>query len=601
MQIKKGRNFCLSIIIAANGVLNFAVQANAAFVSKANLDIRQVCAVSNIALSQIWLKKAQKCNRHQHEIILPKKKRINQHHYYREKLSHNFLLEKKRLLKKTSILDRPVGRTEQFKSKYQIILASIADTKPQIVYPFKEDTNITKILRKKKCINTDKEGLGIDKFTGKFEIIYPSLLCNSKMTQTIFSDSEIHKKNQLIGSVSNSPNFYLLSQTSESPPQSPTESPVQGEQNPIQPEEKPQTPESPVQGEQNPIQPEEKSQSPDPPPVEGESADINNNPSPIEIEKKLNATKSEKSKKIEQLLQLLEKNKQSTVNSTKEKEIQNNANTDIDIELGEFRVLEKPLEQLPVPQQPVAKFKPIGYLLARFGYFQTSNIFSAEMDPETDGLFYSGLTLSSVPLRLGRQTYMRGSIDGNIFRYINQSDFNYNQLRFNLGIFQRLSSKMYAELGWRNQQLFYSKDSDRFNIASGDKFLNENAFRLSLGRRDTLSKKLILDSFYELRVSLTDLPAKRDRIINYLSVFLNYYLQKSLQVGFGYQFNYSDFTERIREDQYNRFLANLNYKMSDHSNLSLQTGISLGHSTQENIDFDGWFLSINYNLELGKF
>ena len=398
------------------------------------------------------------------------------------------------------------------------------------------------------------------------------------MDPTILSSSKVQNKSQSTGS--NSPSFYLLSQTSEPPPQNPTDSSIPSEENPTSAQENPQ-----------PI---------DPPPVEGEPANINNNPSPTEIENKLNTTESGTKKKFERLLQRLEKNKQPIVNPRSEKDTQPSANIG-DSELGLFRVLERPLEQLPIPRQPVAKFKPIGSLIARVGYFQTSNIFSAQIDPQADGLFYSGLTISSVPLRLGGQTYLRGSIDGNIFRYLEQSDFNYNQLRFNLGIFQRLSSKMYAELGWRNQQLFYARDSDRFNIASGDKFLNENAFRLSLGRRDPLGKKLTLDSFYELRLSLTDIPSKRDRIINYLSVFLNYYLQKPLQVGFGYQFNYSDFTERIREDQYHRLLANLNYKISDYSNLSLQTGISLGSSTQENIDFDGWFFSINYNFDLGKF
>lgn len=578
MQTKKGKNSWLFIFITANGVLNFATQANIALALKADLDIKQVCAVSNIALSQIRLEKHQRCNRYQYEIINRKKNRINQEPSDRGIFPHKKFSHKKALLKKTSILDR----IEQFRSKHQKLTPSIPDVKNQVIITQGKDIKVTKIAPNNNCINTEPKNSGIKNQGIKVESTNSSHFCSNQMNQAILSKSQAHKTNQSI--VSDSRSFYLLSQTTGAPPT--TESPVQNE--------------SP-QNQQNPTPLEKNSQLADPPPVEGEPANINNNPSPTEIEKKLDTTESAESKKFERLLQQLEKNKQSIVNSTDEKNKQPNANGDIDIELGEFRVLERPLEQLPIPKQSVAKFKPIGSLLARFGYFQTSNIFSAEIDPEVDGLFYSGLTLSSVPLKLGGKTYLRSSIDGNIFRYMNQSDFNYNQLRFNLGIFQRLSSKMYAELGWRNQQLFYARDSDRFNIASGDKFLNENAFRLSLGRRDSLSKKLILDSFYELRVSLTDLPAKRDRIVNYLSVFLNYYLQKPLQVGFGYQFNYSDFTERTRQDQYHRLLANLNYKISDDSNISVQTGVSLGSSTQENIDFDGWFFSINYNLELGKF
>lgn len=579
MQTKKGKNFWLSILITVNGVLHCAIRANTALALKT--DVSQVCVVSNIALLQTDFKRNLKCNKYpnesQNKIITPKKNRVDRQPSSREIFPRENFLDKQNIVQKANILDPYLGQIELLKSKYQIIIASVVDVNPQSIAFRAKNTTSTNYTATDNSINTEIKALDIKNQAKKIESINASHLYTSHMNQTILSGSKAQKKSQSISS--DSPSFYLLSQTSE-PPQNPTESPVQSQENPI-----------PAQENSQPI---------DPPPVEGEPANINNNPSPTEIENKLNTTESETRKKFERLLQRLEENKQPVVNPTSEKDTQPSANIG-DSELGQFRVLERPLEQLPIPQQPVAKFKPIGSLIARVGYFQTNNIFSAEIDRQVDGLFYSGLTLSSTPLRLGGQTYLRGSIDGNIFRYLEQSDFNYNQLRFNLGIFQRLSSKMYAELGWRNQQLFYARDSDRFNIVSGDKFLNENAFRLSLGRRDSLSKKLMLDSFYELRLSLTDIPSKRDRIINYLSVFLNYYLQKPLQVGLGYQFNYSDFTERKREDQYHRLLANLNYKMSDHSNLSLQTGISLGSSTQENIDFDGWFFSINYSFDLGKF
>jgi hypothetical protein len=35
--------------------------------------------------------------------------------------------------------------------------------------------------------------------------------------------------------------------------------------------------------------------------------------------------------------------------------------------------------------------------------------------------------------------------------------------------------------------------------------------------------------------------------------------------------------------------------------MNVQAGMSLGSSTAENIDFDGWFFTINYNLQLGRF
>jgi len=124
--------------------------------------------------------------------------------------------------------------------------------------------------------------------------------------------------------------------------------------------------------------------------------------------------------------------------------------------------------------------------------------------------------------------------------------------------------------------------------------------KMSFGRRDPLTSKLVLDSFYELSVNFAD-PLSRSRIINSFWFSLNYYLQKPLQVGIDYQVNFSDFTQRDREDLFHRLFAHLNYRISDVSSMNFQTGVTFGNSTAQNIDFDGWFFSINYNLQLGRF
>ena len=354
----------------------------------------------------------------------------------------------------------------------------------------------------------------------------------------------------------------------------------------------------PLQIVQNPEPPPE-APSPEnveknPPPLENQPTDFPAT-SPEEVEQKLDTLEDERSKRLEKLLQRLEENKQN-------QQTFNN-------ELGTIIVQETPINETKVPElkqppeleKPVAKFKPVGYLLGRVGYFHTSNIFSSRNDPDDDGLIFSGLTLAAAPFKIAPKTYLNGSIDGNIIRYSDKSEFDYNQIRFNLGIYQQLTNKMYGEIGWNNQQLFYSKNSSRFGFASGDKFLNENSFRLSLGRRDTLAPKLNLDSFYELRLSLTNPPEKRNRVINYAWFSLNYYLQQSLRVGLDYQFSLSNFLERSREDQYHRISANLKYGLSELSSINLQSGFTLGGSTDRNIDFDGWFFSVNYSWDIGQF
>ncbi len=290
------------------------------------------------------------------------------------------------------------------------------------------------------------------------------------------------------------------------------------------------------------------------------------------------------------------------------RELEGRSQSDIDAELGRLRIREikrrspdpelgilrvRELERQPtladtvIPPPPSPRF---GSLLAQIGYFQTNNIFSA-VDPIQGGLLSSGITLITTP-KLGENTDLIAAIDGSLIRYIEQSESNYNQLRFRAGIRQRFSPQMFGEVGWINQQLFRSE--------SGDRFLDENALRLVLRRRDRLTDRLRLDSLYELRISDAE-PETRSRIINSLLVSLSYNLQNNLLVGLDYQFARSDFTQRDREDQFHRLLGRLTYAASRSSQFNLQAGVTLGGSSAPNINFDNLFLSVTYTVELGRF
>ncbi|QLE57760.1 hypothetical protein [Nostoc sp. TCL26-01] len=326
-----------------------------------------------------------------------------------------------------------------------------------------------------------------------------------------------------------------------------------------------------------------------PPPLEGQPSEFPPT-TPKPIEQLLDSPPINNNERLERLRRRLREIKQRSSQAESYRELGLRVRS---------RDLPQPLEQPPLPpERTEPKFKPIGSLQARVGFFLTDNIFSSDILPIEDSLFFYGLRLASTYVPVAKNTYLNASIDGNLIRYVNQSKFNYNQIVFGVGIYQQLSRRMYGEIKWSNQQLFYARNSDVFQ--AGDRFLNENAFRLSLGRRDPLTKRLMIDSFYEFSWHLAD-PDNRSRLINSFWLSLNYYLQKPLQVGLNYQLNLSDFTGRERSDQYHRLYGHLIYRLSNSSSMNIQTGISFGDSTAKNIDFESWFVNVNYNLKVGEF
>jgi hypothetical protein len=252
-----------------------------------------------------------------------------------------------------------------------------------------------------------------------------------------------------------------------------------------------------------------------------------------------------------------------------------------DPELGKLR-----LRELPAPPPPS---KPAVYLLGGVGYFRSNNILSG-IDPIDDGVFRAGLTLLATP-SLGPDTNLLASVGGNINRYGELSVYDYDELNFNLGIRQKIGSRAYGEVGWSNRQLF-SQDN-------GDRFFNDHALYLELGRRDVLAKRLTLDTFYQLRVSLAN-PSDRSGVINYVGASLGYTPIPPLEVALDYQFAFTDFTQQERQDQYHQLLARMSYTLTPNSRAYLYAGPSFGGSSKPDIDFDGFVFGagVNFNLTL---
>ncbi|HHP7244924.1 MAG TPA: hypothetical protein ACFE0H_09590 [Elainellaceae cyanobacterium] len=254
-----------------------------------------------------------------------------------------------------------------------------------------------------------------------------------------------------------------------------------------------------------------------------------------------------------------------------------------DPELGNLRLRETETRLTPD--------RPSVYLQGRVGFFWSDNIFSSQIDPVNDGLFQTGLSLYAVP-QIGQRTYLTALVSGELLRYFDETEFNYDELQLSLGAYHALTRRTYLDVKWLNQQLFDEDDNDRF--------LNDHQFRLAIGRRDRLSQDLYLNTSYQARLSLAD-PETRSRVFNLFNVSLGYEIQPSLRADVFYQFALIDFTQQSRNDRYHQLIAQLSYQLSRSTRISIFGGARLGNSSDSNIDFDSGLFGINFGVNLPLF
>jgi hypothetical protein len=241
-----------------------------------------------------------------------------------------------------------------------------------------------------------------------------------------------------------------------------------------------------------------------------------------------------------------------------------------DPELGKILVTPR-----VIPPKPQPKSKSV-FLRARADYFHSSNVYSAS-DLRADGLMRSGLSLTYQPT-LGPNTYLIGAIEGNLIRYTQLSDLNYNESRLRVGVLQRLSPRMYGEIGWSRQQLFVAEPG-LGNLLGGRRFFNDHSLRFELSRQDPLTPKLALNTFYQLRWSITD-RLDNNRLSNTLITSLSYDVTPKVIAGLDYQLNWSHYTSAERDDLFHQVLGRVTYKPITGTQLNLFAGYSFGRSSE---------------------
>lgn len=251
---------------------------------------------------------------------------------------------------------------------------------------------------------------------------------------------------------------------------------------------------------------------------------------------------------------------------------------EIDPDLGRLR--------LRLQRVPPAERQPVLYFVPTLNFSRSNNLFY-NIDPVTDSMFSPGLLFWSTP-KIGARTWLSLSVDGNLTRYFKESQYDYNLVRFRTGVRQQLNPQMLAEAGWYNQQLFRT---------NGDRFLKEDFFYLWLSRRDFLTPKLELYSYYNFALDLAD-PDNLSRFTHFLTLSLGYYIRPTFQVGLEYQFFLSDYTKVERLDYFSRFFGRITYSINRQNYLVFRLGFSKGDSSEDYLNYNDFLFNLTYTITL---
>lgn len=253
-------------------------------------------------------------------------------------------------------------------------------------------------------------------------------------------------------------------------------------------------------------------------------------------------------------------------------------------ELGILQLLQTAQARAPRPAPPIA------FLTARTGYFSSENIFRS--DPGlSEQIYQSGLSFYLSP-RLSERTSLYVIAETNIAQYENLSRISYNDLGIQVGLRQRLFSRTYAQIGWRNQQL-YSRGYQ-------DKLFDVNAIDTLISYRSILNNKMWLDSFYQARLGFAS-PSSASRFHQTLTLSLNYGVTRNLRSSLIYQLDFDKYTQEPRFDTYHQILGVISYNINETSRISLFGGTRFGRSSAPEVSLEDTFYGAGLNVSLPLF
>jgi len=208
-----------------------------------------------------------------------------------------------------------------------------------------------------------------------------------------------------------------------------------------------------------------------------------------------------------------------------------------------------------------------------------------------DNFIRSGVSITAFPA-LGPRTNLLVSARSNLLRYEAQSNSSYDELRFQTGVRHQFSERVYGQLSLSYQLLF--------DEGYTDQFFSNTGVEVTIGRRDPLTPRLTLDSYYQGQVFFSD-PERFSNVLNSVGAYLGYRISSQWDTGVGYRLTVSDFTQQSRHETYQRITGQLRYSITPSVRLSMFGGLSYGRSSASRITFDDTFFGISFDATVSIF
>jgi hypothetical protein len=139
-----------------------------------------------------------------------------------------------------------------------------------------------------------------------------------------------------------------------------------------------------------------------------------------------------------------------------------------------------------------------------------------------------------------------------------------------------------------------------FDEGFQDQFFSNTGIEVTLGRRDPLTPRLTLDTYYQGQVFFSD-PEEFSNVLNSVGAYLGYRFHPQWDTGIGYRLTISDFTQIDRHETYQRITGQLRYAISPSVRVSLFGGLSYGRSSRSDITFDDTFFGISFDATIQVF